>query len=73
MRAKEEFGGEVGHDANVLLHQRPRRRHPPIEQAIADHVGERQIPVVPRRVFRQRASPAEQLVDDRPRQVLGID
>src|SRR5262249_17324532 len=50
-----------------------RRRDPLVEQAIADGVREREIPVAWRPVLGERAASVEHMIDDRPREQLRVE
>jgi hypothetical protein len=64
VRADEELRGEVGDDADVALDDGARGRHPVVDEAIADDVRHREIPVLWRRLFGQGAPRVEQVIDD---------
>jgi hypothetical protein len=65
MRADEEFGGEVGDRARALLRVLGGRAHPPLQQAVAHDVRQREVIVALGRERRELALHEEKTVEER--------
>jgi hypothetical protein len=67
MRARQEFGRQIRDDfgTSVRVGNRVHRRDVAIQQAVADRVGERHVPVVARRVSRKLGLVMVQVFDQR--------